>query len=83
MPTTVFLAIHMMISQSQGFALIAFLTQGGPGDSSTTLSYLMYQSGFQNYQFGYAAAIGVMSFLGVLLLSGLLWRVQRGRGLYT
>lgn len=83
MPTTTFLGIHMMISQSQGFALIAFLTQGGPGDSSTTLSYLMYQEGFQNYRFGYAAALGVMSFLGVLLFSALLWRFQKGRGLYT
>ncbi|MFC7618980.1 carbohydrate ABC transporter permease [Microlunatus sp. GCM10028923] len=83
MPTTTFLLITSMISQSQGFGLIAFLTQGGPGDSSTTMSYLMYQNGFQFYRFGYAAAIGVTSFIGVLILSVLFWRLQRNQGLYS
>ncbi|MFW6600248.1 carbohydrate ABC transporter permease [Propionibacteriaceae bacterium Y2011] len=83
MPTTTFLLVMSLIAQSQGFGLIAFLTQGGPGTSSTTLSYYMYQTGFQFYRFGYAAAMGMMSFLGVLLLSILFWRLQRGRGLYT
>jgi len=83
MPTTTFLLIISLIGHSQGFGLIAFLTQGGPGESSTTLSYLMYQNGFQYYRFGYAAAMGMMSFVGVLLLSALFWRVQRGRGLYS
>ncbi|MEU8226209.1 sugar ABC transporter permease [Kribbella sp. NPDC048915] len=83
MPTTTFLAITMTIGQSQGFGLIAFLTQGGPGDSTTTLSYYMYQQGFQFYRFGYAAAIGMISFVGVLVLTAFLWRFQKGRGLYT
>lgn len=83
MPTTTFLFIMSLIGHSQGFGLIAFLTRGGPGESSTTLSYLMYRTGFQNYQFGSAAAMGMMSFIGVLLLSAVFWRFQRGRGLYT
>lgn len=83
MPTTTFLAIMSMIGHSQGFGLIAFLTQGGPGDSSTTLSYYMYQRGFQYYQFGYAAAIGVLNAIGVLGLTVLMWRFQKGRGLYS
>lgn len=83
MPTTTFLAIMSMIGHSQGFGLIAFLTQGGPGDSSTTLSYYMYQRGFQYYQFGYAAAIGVLNAIGVLGLTALMWRFQKGRGLYS
>lgn len=83
MPTTTFLAITMTIGQSQGFGLIAFLTQGGPGDATTTLSYYMYQQGFQFYRFGYAAAIGMISFAGVLVLTAFFWRFQKGRGLYT
>ncbi|MBZ2198096.1 carbohydrate ABC transporter permease [Occultella gossypii] len=83
MPTTTFLGVTLVISQSQGFGLINFLTAGGPGTSTTTLSYYMYQEGFQYYRFGYAAAIGVMSFLGVIVVSALLWRYQKGRGLYT
>lgn len=83
MPTTIFLAVTGFIGHSQSFGLIAFLTGGGPGDSTTVLSYYMYQNGFQYYRFGYASAIGVMSFLGVRILTLVLWRVQRGRGLYT
>lgn len=83
MPTTTFLFVMSMIGQAQGFGLIAFLTEGGPGESTTTLSYLMYQTGFQYYRFGDAAAMGVVSFLGVLLLTIAFWRFQRGRGLYT
>lgn len=83
MPTITFLGIMSMISHSQGFGLIAFLTQGGPGDSSTTLSYYMYQRGFQFYQFGYAAAIGVLNAIGVLGLTIFMWRFQRGKGLYS
>lgn len=83
MPTTVFLVITSMISTSQGFGLIAFLTQGGPGEATTTASYAMYQNGFLYYRFGYAAAIGMTMFLIVLGLTILSWRLQRGRGLNT
>lgn len=83
MPTTTFLLVTSMIGQSQGFGLIAFLTQGGPGDASTTLPYYMYSNGFVFYRFGYAAAIGMASFLGVIVLTVLLWRWQKGRGLHT
>lgn len=83
MPTTTFLAITSFIGTSQGFGMMAFLTQGGPGDSTTVLAYYMYQNGFQFYKFGYAAAMGVITFLGVLLLTLCMWRYQKGRGLYT
>lgn len=83
MPTTTFLAITSFIGTAQGFGTVAFLTQGGPGQSTTLLAYYMYQNGFQYYRFGYAAAIGVATFFGVLALTLLLWRYQKGRGLYT
>ncbi|MGJ6980671.1 carbohydrate ABC transporter permease [Aestuariimicrobium soli] len=81
MPTITFLLINALIGQSQGFGLIAFLTQGGPGAASTTLPYLMYQNGFQFYRFGYAAAIGLLSFVGVAVLAGSFWRFQRDKGM--
>lgn len=81
-PTTVFLLVTLFIGASQGFGLIALITQGGPGDSTSTLSYYMYQTGFQFYRFGYASAIGMVTFLGVLALTLLTWRAQRGRALH-
>uniref|UniRef100_UPI003B3A3919 carbohydrate ABC transporter permease n=1 Tax=Pseudactinotalea sp. TaxID=1926260 RepID=UPI003B3A3919 len=77
------LLITAFIGRSQGFGTIQFMTGGGPGEATTVLSYYMYEVGFQNYRFGYAAAIGVMSMIAVLILSIGLFRIQRGRGLYT
>jgi multiple sugar transport system permease protein len=81
MPTTVFLVITTMISVSQGFGLIVFLTQGGPGSATTTTSYYMYEQGFMFFKFGYASAVGVVMFLLVLALTLLSWRLQRGKGM--
>lgn len=82
LPMTTFLLITQFIGRSQTFGLIAFMTSGGPGESTTVLSYYMYQNGFMYYRFGYAAAMGVLSMLVVLVLTMLLWRFQRGRSLY-
>lgn len=82
-PILTFLLITSFIGRSQGFGTIQFMTGGGPGEATTVLSYYMYEVGFQNYRFGYAAAIGVMSMIAVLILSIGLFRLQRGRGLYT
>jgi len=82
-PVTTFLVITQFIGKSQGFGLIAYLTSGGPGESTTVLSYYMYEVGFQQYRFGYAAALGVMSLIGVFVLSLAVWKLQKNRGLYT
>lgn len=82
-PIMTFLLITSFIGRSQAFGMIQFMTAGGPGDATTVLSYYMYEVGFHSYRFGYAAAIGVMSMLGVLVMSVVLFRLQRGRGLYT
>nr|WP_083976779.1 sugar ABC transporter permease [Herbidospora sakaeratensis] len=46
-------------------ALILLLTKGGPGTSSTTLSYLVYAKAFSQRDLGYSQVVGV-----VLLLVG-------------
>jgi ABC-type sugar transport system permease subunit len=43
-------------------ALVLLLTKGGPGTSSTTLSYLVYAKAFQQQQVGYSQAVGVLLF---------------------
>lgn len=48
-------------------ATVLMLTKGGPGNSSTTLSYLMYQRAFLQQDVGYSQAVGVFLFvLGLL-----------------
>ncbi|MEU9202601.1 sugar ABC transporter permease [Streptomyces sp. NPDC048332] len=45
---------------------VLLLTQGGPGTSSTTLSFLVYQKAFIEADLGYSQAVGVILFLAGL-----------------
>ncbi|WP_208008354.1 carbohydrate ABC transporter permease [Agromyces protaetiae] len=53
-------------------ALILLLTNGGPGTSSTTLSYLVYAKAFSQRDLGYSQAVGlillVVGVAGMLLI---------------
>ncbi|MFJ4989992.1 carbohydrate ABC transporter permease [Streptomyces sp. NPDC088732] len=57
-------------------ALILLLTKGGPGTSSTTLSYLVYEKAFSQSDLGYSQVVGVVLLLagvaGMLLIRALL-----------
>lgn len=80
-PTSFFLLVTGFIGASQSFGMINLMTQGGPGSSTTVLSYYVYLNGFRFYQFGYASAIAWVMFLAILILTMILWRVQR-RGVF-
>ncbi|WP_193107045.1 carbohydrate ABC transporter permease [Brachybacterium sp. FME24] len=82
LPTSVFLLITLFVGISQSFGMIALITNGGPGSSTTTLSFYMYQTSFQFYRFGYASAVGLVTFLGIFALMLVMWRLQRGRALH-
>lgn len=81
-PTTFFLLVTGFIGSSQSFGMINLMTKGGPGDATTVASYYIYQNAFQFYKFGYAAAIAWVMFAFVLMLTGLLWLVQRRSVVY-
>jgi multiple sugar transport system permease protein len=51
------------------FDSIVTMTSGGPGRSTTTLSYFAYHIGFRDYDFGYAAAIAYVLTAMLFLLS--------------
>ncbi|MEV6867879.1 sugar ABC transporter permease [Streptosporangium subroseum] len=57
-------------------ALILLLTKGGPGTSSTTLSYLVYAKAFSQRDLGYSQVVGVVLLLlgvaGMFLIRALL-----------
>ena len=82
LPTTVFLLVTLFVGISQTFGMIALITNGGPGSSTTTLSFYMYQTSFQFYRFGYASAVGLVTFIGIFAIMLLMWRAQRGRALH-
>ncbi|GHJ43033.1 transporter [Catellatospora sp. TT07R-123] len=57
-------------------ALILLLTKGGPGTSSTTLSYLVYAKAFSQRDLGYSQVVGVTLLIlgigGMILIRALL-----------
>lgn len=51
-------------------ALVMLLTRGGPGTSSTTLSYLVYSKAFVQQDIGYSQVVAVVLFITGLLGMG-------------
>jgi multiple sugar transport system permease protein len=43
--------------------IVLLLTKGGPGTSSTTLSFFVYEKAFVSSQVGYSQAAGVIVFI--------------------
>jgi multiple sugar transport system permease protein len=68
-PATFFVLITTMISAFQVFGQIYVLTQGGPGNSTTTMVYGIYEEAFQLLRLGYASAFAWVLFLMVLVLT--------------
>lgn len=61
------------------FSLIFVMTTGGPGYGTTTLEFFVYQKAFAQGVFGYAAAIGVVLFVIVFVISLAQLRLLRSR----
>jgi multiple sugar transport system permease protein len=47
------------------------MTKGGPGYTTTTTVLLIYQTAFQNLQFGYGSAISVMLLVVLIALTAM------------
>lgn len=76
-PTILLVTMLTMIGAMDVFAPIQILTEGGPGRSTTVISYLLYRTAFVQQDFGYASAIGVLLFLVMLLLAALQWGTRK------
>jgi len=79
-PTAVFVGSISMINAFQAFTLQYAISpgRGGPIDANTTMGLLIWKYGFQYYRMGDAAAVSVVLFAIIMLVTGLqLWL---GRG---
>ncbi|MFC7621914.1 carbohydrate ABC transporter permease [Microlunatus sp. GCM10028923] len=79
-PTLLMVGIITMTGALDVFAPIQILTDGGPGTSTTVISYYVYQVAFGRQQFGYASAIGIVLFLITLGLTVLQWTSRKRLG---
>lgn len=76
--TLVYVFISNTIYSLRLFTQVYVLTEGGPRGATTSLVYLMYQSGFTNNQVGYSSALAVVFFIIVLAISLIQNRVTEG-----
>jgi multiple sugar transport system permease protein len=53
----------------KAFAVIYWLTGGGPGSSTKTLSYYIYDQAFRRFELGYSSSLTVVLLAVVLLLT--------------
>jgi ABC-type sugar transport system permease subunit len=75
------LAVVVLIRGTDAFRvfdLIYGMTNGGPANSTSSLSFYAYKAAYQNNEMGYAMAISVITLLALVLLFGPLMRNSAG-----
>lgn len=80
-PTLVLVAVVTTIMSLQSIDILFTLTDGGPGTSTTVVSFFIYKNTITQLSFGYSSAVAVVLFLIILACSALvvLARVRRRR----
>ena len=68
-PSIAVVTVMSSISAMKVFEEVYVMTQGGPLDASKTLVFYLYQSAFEEFEMGYAAAVGVVLFAITLVFS--------------
>lgn len=75
----IFVLINTTISAMKLFTQPYVMTSGGPKESTMTLTYFIYQQGFQFRNMGYASAVSVIFFIIVVGLSMGIKKVTKAR----
>lgn len=76
-PTTLVASVTAIISALQIFDQPYVMTRGGPGDSTRTAVMVIFESAFQQLQFGRASAIGIVLTLLIMGVTALQFRLSR------
>ncbi|WP_420112254.1 carbohydrate ABC transporter permease [Pseudactinotalea sp.] len=78
-PTTFFILVTSIVGNFQTFDLIYILTQGGPANATTVITYEIYQTAFQQFRMGLATAQSVVLLVVLVLLTILARKLTGGR----
>ena len=76
-PMMFYTLVVNIIQAFQSFGQVKILTQGGPGESTNLIVYSIYRDAFFNYRFGSAAAQSVVLFLIVLVLTLVMFKIEK------
>jgi multiple sugar transport system permease protein len=76
-PSLLVASVIGFISAMQVFDQPFVMTRGGPGDATRTVVMAIYDAAFRNLDLGYGAAISVVLFAVILLLTGVQFRLSK------
>jgi multiple sugar transport system permease protein len=77
-PVTVFVLVTSLVGSFQIFDTISVTTGGGPIDATRVIVFYIVQNAFELSKFGYAAALSVILFVILVLVTIIQMRVLRG-----
>lgn len=76
-PIMFYTLVVNIIQAFQSFGQIKILTEGGPNESTNVIVYSIYRDAFFNYRFGSAAAQSVILFIIVMLITLVMFRMEK------
>lgn len=76
-PTLLFTCVITVVGAFQIFDPMFIMTSGGPGTSTLSIVLYIYQTGFQNFQMGYASTLALVVFLVIMILTVIQLRISR------
>ena len=76
-PIMFYTLVVNIIQAFQSFGQIKILTEGGPNESTYVIVYSIYRDAFFNYRFGSAAAQSVILFLIVMVITLIMFRMEK------
>ncbi len=76
-PIMFYTIVVNIIQAFQSFGQVKILTQGGPGEATNLIVYSIYRDAFFNYRFGSAAAQSVILFAIIMVLTLIMFKVEK------
>lgn len=80
--TMLFVLVTDIIGSFQIFDTVYVMTQGGPGNATDVINYQIYETAFQNFDVGSAAAMSLVLFAVILIVTVIQFRFFRSRITY-
>ncbi|MFC5601053.1 carbohydrate ABC transporter permease [Deinococcus cellulosilyticus] len=77
-PSVVFLGVVGSLYALQSYTAVFLLTRGGPFGSTRVIGYYLYETAFERYRLGYAAAISVLVLIITFAFAA--WQARRLKG---
>jgi len=65
---TLFVTVTLAIAAFQVFTQVYIMTEGGPGNATATMQFIIFRNAFQYFRMGYASAISWLLFVVIFVL---------------